>query len=490
MMVLDSELSAPKLGPKVDDLFRVGRAAVALLRDSWNPGDGTPVLTEKGIYTTRGWTEWTQGFQYGSALILFDALGDEELLTYGRDQTVSQMAPHLSHMGVHDHGFNNVSTYGTLLRLMHEGKIGADTWERRYNQLALRLSGAAQAYRWTDLPGGLGYVYSFNGAHSLFADTIRSMRAVAISHLLGHVLMGEQDRRISLLGRLLAHAETTARYNVYFGEGRDDFDAAGRVAHESIFNVNSGSYRCASSQQGYSPFSTWTRGHAWILCGYPELLEFLDTVTDNQFAESGYAAQSSLDAVRNRFLEVSRAVAEFYISEMPSDGIPYWDTGAPGLAKLGDYRQRPAEPYNHHEPVDSSAAAIAAQGLLRLGDYLLRRATQAEQDAKPTDGRRRDGEACDREAGERYIQAGLTIADTLLAEPYLAVDPSHQGILLHSICHRPNGWDYVHPGQSIPNGESCMWGDYHALELGLCIQRLGVGLPMQRFFDIGEGEGE
>ena len=29
-----------------------------------------------------------------------------------------------------------------------------------------------------------------------------------------------------------------------------------------------------------------------------------------------------------------------------------------------------ADPYNDHEPVDSSAAAIAAQGFLRLGRYL------------------------------------------------------------------------------------------------------------------------
>ena len=33
------------------------------------------------------------------------------------------MAPHVSHIGVHDHGFNNVSTYGNLLRLMREGKF-------------------------------------------------------------------------------------------------------------------------------------------------------------------------------------------------------------------------------------------------------------------------------------------------------------------------------------------------------------------------------
>ena len=35
------------------------------------------------------------------------------------------MAPHLTHMGVHDHGFNNVSTYGNLWRLAREGAFDA-----------------------------------------------------------------------------------------------------------------------------------------------------------------------------------------------------------------------------------------------------------------------------------------------------------------------------------------------------------------------------
>ena len=76
------------------------------------------------------------------------------------------------------------------------------------------------------------------------------------------------------------------------------------------------------------------------------------------------------DAIEATFLKAARATCDFYIRETPTCGIPYWDTGAPGLAKLGDYRDRPADPFNDEEPVDSSAAAIAAQGLLRLGHYL------------------------------------------------------------------------------------------------------------------------
>ena len=68
-------------------------------------------------------------------------------------------------------------------------------------------------------------------------------------------------------------------------------------------------------------------------------------------------------------LNAARATCDFYIEHTPADGVPYWDTGAPGLAKMGDYLDRPADPFNEHEPVDSSAAVIAAQGLLRLGNH-------------------------------------------------------------------------------------------------------------------------
>ena len=37
--------------------------------------------------------------------------------------------------------------------------------------------------------------------------------------------------------------------------------------------------------------------------------------------------------------------------------------------------------------------------------------------------------------------------DTLLDEPYLSTDANHQGLILHSIYHRPNGWDFVPPGR-------------------------------------------
>ena len=228
----------------------------------------------------------------------------------------------------------------------------------------------------------------------------------------------------------MTHAKTSARYNIYYGEGRDQYDRPelrGRTVHEAVFNPASGVFRCPSTQQGYSAFSTWTRGLAWGMLGFSELMEFLPQKED--------------------WLEkAARATCDFYINQgTAKDGICYWDTGAPQLHRLGDWQAKPADPFNDYEPVDASASAIAAQGLLRLGHLL---------------------------GDKTYTQAGLTVAASLLKEPYLSTKPDHEGLLLHSIYHHPNGWDYIPPGSKIPYGESCMWGDYHLLELCLLLSSM------------------
>ena len=58
----------------------------------------------------------------------------------------------------------------------------------------------------------------------------------------------------------------------------------------------------------------------------------------------------------------------------------------------------------------------------------------------------------------------------------------HQGLLLHSVYHRPRGWDHVPAGSSIPHGESCMWGDYHLVEAALYLQRIIRDEPYYKFF--------
>ena len=455
-MQIDYDLHTPSLADAVENLWLISAAKIRQLRARYDPRDGSPVFTVNGRYTSRGWTEWTQGFQFGSEILQYEATGDEEALASGRTNTVRLMPRHVTHFGVHDHGFNTISTFGNLRRLAAEGRMPCETWEQRYYEQAIMASAAVQARRWTRTSTGSGFIYSFNGPHSLFADTLRTLRVLALGHHLGHVVLGEGDQPISLLERLLHHAHTTAQYAVYYGEGRDRYDERGRTAHESVFNTNDGSYRCPATQQGYSPFSTWTRGLAWVMCGFAEILEYLWTLP-----EEALRRQGGRDVVEGPMMKAAFATCDFYLRHTAADGVPYWDTGAPGLARLDGWRERPADPFNDHEPVDSSAAAIAAQGLLRFGRYLQNRGD---------------------DQGRTYWYAGLAVARTLMGEPYLNLGSEHEGLLLHSVYHHPNGWDHIPEGRATPSGESSMWGDYHLRELALYLKRVIEGDGYLTFF--------
>ncbi|MAU08332.1 MAG: glycosyl hydrolase [Anaerolineaceae bacterium] len=449
-MQIENTLTPEQCSSKIDAFASMATEKVLAVHDRWNRQDGSPVVTVKGQYSSRSWTDWTLGFFIGQALLLFDINGDERLLKLGRERTLNWMPSHISHTGVHDHGFNILSTYGNLRRLILEEKSGLDAGDLAECVLALKLSGAVQAMRYQKCETGKGYIYSFNGPHSLFADTIRSMRSLAMSHHLGHHLIGEGEMHVNLLQRALEHADTTATYNVYYGEGRDIYDIPGRVVHESIFNINDGKYRCPSTQQGYSPFSTWTRGASWVICGFAEILEYLPYADDDTLSSFG-----GRDALQAQYERILRLTCDYYIDGYTcKDGIPFWDTGAPGLAQLPDYQSQVSDPYNPYEPVDSSAAAITAQGLIRFGMYL-----QNKGDAD----------------ANRYIAAGLTVAETLLSEPYLSTDPNHEGLILHSVYHMPRGFDHMPEGSNVPYGESSLWGDYHAVELALLIKRMASG---------------
>jgi unsaturated chondroitin disaccharide hydrolase len=446
MIKISQSIEPDDLRGKIQRFWNLSGEKINLIEKNFDSNKGAPVFTVEGNYTSRGWTEWTQGFQFGSAILNYDGTGEKSFLDYGRKKTVEYMAPHLSHTGVHDHGFNNVSTYGNLLRLIKEDKLKAEEWEKDFYELALKVSGAVQAGRWTSIKDG-GFIHSFNGPHSLFVDTIRSCRSLIVSYGLGHEAQGEGDSKIDLLARAIEHLKATAKYSIYYGEGRDIYDVRGRTAHESIFNVKDGNYRCPNSQQGFSGFSTWTRGLAWAMCGFAEELEWMDAADEK--ALKPFGGKEEIVAL---LLKAARATCDFYIDNSCSDGIPYWDTGAPMLYRMGDYLNKAADPFNSFEPVDSSAAAIAAQGLLRLGRFL--------------------NEKDDHRDGAHYIQAGLTVMDTLLDEPYLSTGAFHEGLLLHSIYHRPNGWDHVPERNRVAYGESSMWGDYHMREAVLYVQRI------------------
>src|SRR5689334_18617676 len=122
MIKINNELRPADLRKKVERLWEVSGPKI-LAVDLAEKAGAVPVFTAQGKFTTRGWTDWTLGFVYGSALLQFDAIWDETFLKIARERIIERMSPYVTHFGTHDHGFNIVSTYGNLWRLMKENRL-------------------------------------------------------------------------------------------------------------------------------------------------------------------------------------------------------------------------------------------------------------------------------------------------------------------------------------------------------------------------------
>src|SRR5260221_10008105 len=123
MIKINLQLKPFDLAPRLKRFWELSGEKINQIEKNYDASKGSPVCTVGGKYSTRGWTEWTQGFQYGSAIFQVYAVGEKSFFETGGKKTVALMAPHISHTGGHGHGFYNMSTYGKLLRLMKEGKI-------------------------------------------------------------------------------------------------------------------------------------------------------------------------------------------------------------------------------------------------------------------------------------------------------------------------------------------------------------------------------
>ena len=164
--------------------------------------------------------------------------------------------------------------------------------------------------------------------------------------------------------------------------------------HTYRFDVDAGEPIAGETHQGYDDESCWARGQAWGIYGYP--LAYRHTGTRDH-------------------LDVGVRLANYYLNRLPDDLVPRWDFRAP----------------DDDETSDSSAAAIAACGLLELADHL-----------PPLDDRRR-----------RYENAALSTLGSL-SRGYTTQGRSSNGVLAAAAYNKPDG-DF---------DECCIWGDYFYFE--------------------------
>jgi unsaturated chondroitin disaccharide hydrolase len=184
----------------------------------------------------------------------------------------------------------------------------------------------------------------------------------------------------------VSHARNTARDHV-----RPD----GSTYHVVEYSARTGAVLSRHTHQGYSDSSTWARGQAWAVHGFTMA-----------YRETGEAL----------FLDTARRTADYFLAHLPADHVPYWDLDLPSL---------------DGEPRDTSAAAIAASGLVELA-----------------------GLEPDRRASRRYRAAATDILASLSSPAYLAADTDRGAILRHGTQHKPDG--------NFDTG--LIFGDYFFLE--------------------------
>ena len=211
--------------------------------------------------------------------------------------------------------------------------------------------------------------------------------------------MGEQDERISLLGRLIEHARNTARCNVFYGDGPRHLRRA-RAAPRTSRSSTSTTVATAARARSRATRRSAPGPAAWPgrCSGFAEQLEFLATLPDEELAAVGGRAAVDRDAARGGPRHLRLLPGQHADRRHPVLGHR---RAGPGR-ELGDYLDRPADPVQPPR----------AGRLLRRRD---RRAGPAAAGPLPAPRRR---------AGQRYWQAGLTVARTLFGEPYLSTERS------------------------------------------------------------------
>jgi unsaturated chondroitin disaccharide hydrolase len=334
--------------------------------------DFYPMYTQKGKWKHDGpkWTHWCDGFLPGMMWLFVQQAGPETAKgKYWMDLAIRYTKP---------------LEPRKMDRDVHDlGFIFISTYYRWYritgepalNDVLIQ-AGRTLALRFKEKGQ---YLRSFVADNSLFIDIMMNVGIIF------YAARETGDRRLREIA--LRHSLTTRRVLV-----RGD----GSTAHEGLFDVETGEFQRQSTHQGARGDSCWSRGLAWALYGFGTCYEF------------------SRDP---HFIQTAEQCADYYITHTPADGVPPWDYQAPS-----DTRKQ----------VDTSAAAIAAAGLLRLSRLL----------ADPV-------------KGHFYWSTANRILRSLCQNYLGKGDPKWEGILKGGVYH-------IHKDLGV--NESVMWGEYFFVE--------------------------
>ena len=337
---------------QLDVCVEIGLSAVKDLDVS----DGFPRSVKEGDYawTCTGHTAWTSGFFPGMLWYLYEHSGNELLRT--RAQAYSELLKPVKKLdwGTHDLGFMMFCGTGNGYKITGKEKYRdwlletADSLAALYNPVV----GTIHSWPWMERKRGW--------PHNTIIDNMLNLE------LLFWASKNGGDQRLYDIA--VEHAHNTLRNHF-----RDDFS----TYHVVVYDNQSQRVLSRITDQGYADESVWARGQAWAIYGFTMC-----------YRETGLS----------EFREAAINAADYYLSNLPEDLVPYWDF------KLPEFQG--AEK-------DASAAAIATSAILELA-YI----------------------SDDQELKQRYKQAALNTLKTLSSDAYMSTET--MAILDHSVGSKPH----------------------------------------------------
>ena len=334
------------------------------------PAGSYPVRTSSsGAWVTVPASDWTSGFYPGTLWQMYERTGDPTWRT--KAETVQKgIESQKTNNSTHDLGFMFLSSYGRGYK---------DTGDLAQKQVLLTAANTL-TQRWNPAVGAMRSWDAYN-------DT--TQYRVIIDNMMNLELWfwaAQNGGDPTLRDKAISHAKVTQR---------DFFRPDGGSFHVVNYNQTTGAVISKGTAQGYSDSSTWARGEAWGIHGFTTTYRYTGDVT---------------------FLDTARRSADYYLSHLPADKIPYWDFNLPSTTG---------------QPRDTSAAAIAASGMVELSRL-------------ETDPVRK----------QNYLDGAQDTIAALSSPGYLSEGTNNQAVLLHGTQNKPaNNYD-----------TGLIFGDYYFIE--------------------------
>ena len=323
---------------------------------------------------------WTAGHFPGSLWYLYEATGDE-LIKESAMFWTEILAPNSKVTTNHDVGFIMYCSYGNARRLLKTDRFDsllAETAE----SLSVRFNES------------IGVIRSWGKVNDQkdFLVIPDNMMNLELLEVVSKITSNPKYAKIAR-----SHADVTMKHH---------FRADGGTYHVLNYDQRpgfEGSIQEIRRGQGLGCESAWSRGQSWAIYGYTMMYR---------------------ETKNEEYLAFAQKVADFAINHknMPADGIPYWDYGAPG------------------EERDSSAGAIMASALVELSQYV------------------------PGEKGVKYREFAIKQLLALASPAYFSEgDEVGHFLLKHGVGHKPAGGEIDVP---------LNYGDYYFLEALLRIKSL------------------